>query len=384
MAQNVCHIVQMPYPYDPRVRKEVKALLSNDHKVSVIALGGPNKAKQETIDGVKIYRAPLQKRRAGMLRYLVEYAMFFLYSIFELNVLDLKEKFDVVHINTLPDFLVFSALIQKLKGRKIILDMHEIMPEFFMSRLGVGMENPIVRLLLFVERISLRFADEVITVNEPIKRIFQGRAIPNKAITVVMNTVDEVTVKRSTKRAHRGFNCVYHGTLTDIYGLDTAIEAFSKVCKKFSDMAFHIFGGGPHLSKLKNIVEQLHLQQFVVFHGEMPHDKVMESLAEMDLAILASRKDVFLNLTFSNKLAESIYLKIPVVSSDLDTTKYYFPDECILYFEAGNADDLGQKMLFAYKNRELMRTMAESAYERHKVFNWAIMSQRYLKVVEGL
>jgi glycosyltransferase involved in cell wall biosynthesis len=368
MGKNVCHIVQNYYPKDVRVRKEVMALLSQGHKVSVIALRGQYEPEQEVIDGVKVYRISVQKKRSGVVRYLFEYATFFLLSFYKLNVLDLKENFDVVHINTLPDFLVFSAALQKIKGRKIILDMHEIMPEFFISKYGVSFKNPFVRLLLFLEKISLRFADNVITINEPIKQIFNKRAIPNKPIVVVMNTAEEVVGKSAEKRLHENFNCVYHGTLTEIYGLDTAIKGFSKACTNAANMIFHIYGTGPHLSKLKYLTEQLNLQQFVIFHGEIPHDKMMESLAEMDIGILATRKDVFLSLSFSNKLAEYINLKIPVISS---------------YFEAGNINDLGDKILFAYKNKERMHMMAESAYKRAKPINWAIMTERYLKVVEG-
>ena len=130
----------------------------------------------------------------------------------------------------------------------------------------------------------MRFADDVITINEPIKRIFQRRAKYNRPTAVVMNTVDEATVRGNRKRSHKSFNCVYHGTLTEMYGLDIAIEGFSRACKKFPDMLFHIFGGGPHFSQLKCMTEQLNLQDFVVFHGNIPHEKLMESLEEMDLA----------------------------------------------------------------------------------------------------
>jgi glycosyltransferase involved in cell wall biosynthesis len=383
MAKNVCLIVQHPYPKDIRVRKEAMALLSHGHTVSLIALRDRGEPKEEIVEGVNVYRIAIEKRRSGIGRYLFEYVAFFALSFLKLNMLDLKEKFDVVHINTLPDFLVFSALIQKMMGRKIVLDMHEIMPEFFMSKFGVGFEHPMVRLLLFVEKISLKFADEVVTINEPIKRIFQTRAIPNKSITVVMNTVSASTVKSNGKRTHKGFNCVYHGTLTDLYGLDTAIEGFSKVGRKFPDLIFHIIGDGPSLPQLKQLTEQLNLQQSVVFHGEMAYDKLIDLLAEMDLGILASRKDVFLNLSFSNKLAEYIYLKIPVVSSDLDATKYYFNDNHILFFKAGDADDLGNKVEFAYLNKERIHTIAELAYEHSKDFDWDVMAKQYLEVIES-
>src|SRR5262245_8731602 len=272
MAKNVCMIVQHPYPNDVRVRKEAKALLARGHKVSIIAVGDVHESKQEIVEGVNVYRTVLPKQRTGALRYLFEYTTFFLYAFFKLNLLDMKEQFDIVHVNTLPDFLVFSAMIQKLKNRRILLDMHEIMPEFFMSKFRVGSGHLVVRLLRVLERISLKFADNVITVNEPIKHIFQSRAIPNKPIAVVMNTVSASTVRDTVKRPHEGFNCVYHGTVTDMYGLDTAIGGFARTSKKYGDIVFHIFGDGPSIPYLKRLTKALHLEQAVVFHGVVPYD----------------------------------------------------------------------------------------------------------------
>lgn len=383
MAKNICLIVQSGYPGDVRVRKEAMALLTRGHNVSVIALRNPGESRHEVIDSVKIYRIGLQKKRSGKIRYVLEYFIFFFLSFIKLNTLDFKEQFDVVHINTLPDFLVFSGLIQKLKGKKIVLDMHEIMPEFFMSKFGVGFHHPMVYLLRFLEKISLKFADEVITVNEPIKNIFHHRSIPYKPITVIMNTVSTSVVASSTKRDHRGFNCVYHGTLTDIYGLDTAIKGFSVVKKKFPDIFFHIYGNGQCLSQLKQLTEKLNLENSVIFHGAMTHEKVLESLGEMDLGILTMRKDVFLNLSFSNKLAEYVYMKIPTIISDLDSVKFYFNDDHILFYEAANTDDLAQKIEYAYLNRGKLSTMAESAYEHFKEYNWDVMAERYLTVIDN-
>jgi glycosyltransferase involved in cell wall biosynthesis len=382
-TKKICMIVQNPYPKDVRVRKEAMVLVSHGHEVSVIAIGEKNEKKEELVDGVKIHRLAFKKKRSGKGRYLVEYIGFFLYAFFKLNLLDIKEKFDIIHINTLPDVLVFSAVVQKLKGRRIILDMHEIMPEFYRSKFGVSRKHPLVKLLLFLERISLNMADDVITVNESIKRVFRSRSIPQKPITVIMNTVSASSVKTNQKKEHKGFNCVYHGTLTDIYGLDTAIEGFSSVSKKYPDLVFHIFGDGPFLPDLKQLTNKFDLNGSIHFHGELAYSRMMEELMTMDLGILAIRKDIFLNLSFSNKLAEYVYLKIPVVSSDLDAVKYYFSEEQILFFCAGDVGELAKKIEFAYLNRQHVQAMAEAAYERSKSFDWDIMAERYLKVVEG-
>ena len=382
MAKNVCMIVQNPYPNDVRVRKEAMALLARGHRVSVIALRDFDESEHEIVEGVSVYRASFLKKRAGVLRYIIEYIGFFLYAFIKLNLLDRKERFDVVHVNTLPDFLVFSAVVQKLKGRRIVLDLHEIMPEFFMSKFCVGNRHPVVRLLRVLERVSLSFADDVITVNDPIKEIFQKRAIPNRPIAVVMNTVSASTVRTSDKRTHDGFNCVYHGTVTDIYGLDTAIAGFARAREKHKDMMFHIYGEGPSLPQLKRLVLELQLGQAVLFHGAVPYERMIDALADMDLGILAIRKDVFLNLSFSNKLAEYVYLQIPVISSDLDSVMHYFGDRDLLFFQAGDPDDLSRKIEFAYGNKSQMQERAEAAFKKSLAFDWDIMSKRYVDVIE--
>ena len=382
MTKKICMIVQEHYPKDIRVMKEARALLVRGHKVSIIAVRAAHESKQEIIDGVNVYRLGLEKRRGGVFRYFFEYLVFFVCAGIKLNRLDLKDRFDIVHVNTLPDFLVFSTVVQKLRGRRILLDMHEIMPEFFMSKFKVGSGHPVVRLLRVLERSSLKFADDIITVNEPIKQIFQNRAVLNKPITVVMNTVSASTIQNSVKRPHNGFNCVYHGTVTDIYGLNTAIEAFSEIHRKHKEIVFHIFGDGPSLPELRRLAQDLNLQEGIVFHGAVSYEKMMNALSDMDLGILAVRKDVFLNLSFSNKLAEYVYLKIPVISSDLDTVKYYFDDEDLLFFKAGDTRDLSSKIEFAYLHRDQMQTKAETAYKTFQAFDWDTMAKRYVELLE--
>ncbi len=381
--KKICLVVHNPYPIDVRVKRHADALRGRGYEVFVIACRhDKNEPRRAVINGVRVYRVPPTKARASKLRYVYEYLVFFAFAFVYLNALDLAHKIDVVHINTLPDFLVFCAIIQKLKGRKIVLDMHEIMPEFFISKFSVRGNSPSVRLLHALEKASLRFADRVITVNDPLKEVFEKRALAGNSVEVVMNTVDRTVLRMIERRPHADFNCVYHGTLTDIYGVEIAIEGFSKACSRCDRLRFHIFGNGPEANGLKELARRLGVGDRVVFHGMVPHDDLAGHLAEMDLGVLASRKDVFSNLSFSNKLSEYVYFKIPVVHSDLDSVKFYFSDEEILFFKAGDSSDLAQKIGFAYGHMENMRSKAEAAFCKYSSMDWSVMAQRYLRVIE--
>jgi glycosyltransferase involved in cell wall biosynthesis len=241
----------------------------------------------------------------------------------------------------------------------------------------------LVRLLRWVEKFSLRFADEVITISDPAAELFRRRAVPHKQVTVIMNTVGGNNAVVPAKRPHAGFRCVYHGTITSLYGLDLALAALARVRQQASDITMHIYGDGPQIPELNAQCRDLNIKEAVVFTGQVPYERMLEELAGMDLGVLPLPRNDFLNLSFSNKLAEYIYLQIPVVMSDLDAVKYYFTGDDVLFFKAGEVDDLADKIRFAYHHQDIITKMAESAFEKYKAIDWTVMSERYLKVIEN-
>jgi glycosyltransferase involved in cell wall biosynthesis len=383
--KSICLIVQNSYPSDVRIRKYAQTLVRRGHKVVVIASRFQGQPHHEFIDGAEVFRIPPTKKRAGKLSYVCDYLVFFFLAFLQLNWLDLRRRFDIVHINTLPDFLVFCAVLQKIAGRMIVLDMHEIMPEFFMSKYSVPFESKLVRLLLFIEKISLKFADRVMTVNHALKLRFEKRVALTKSIAVIMNTSDSTVLKSCPKAPHENFNCVYHGTITDIYGLDLAIEGFSRACARLKSpgMMFHIFGSGPQVHFLEQRIKKLNIEKQVILYGETPHQEMWNKLAVMDLGILACRKDIFMDLSFSNKLAEYVYLEIPVLHSDLASVQHYFDENELLYFHAGNAEELSEKICYAYNNPILMKKKAAAAFLKYSTMDWGVMSKRYMEIIEG-
>ena len=170
-----------------------------------------------------IYRLNIRKKRGAKFRYIFEYFLFFISAFLKLNILDIQNNYDVIQINNLPDFLVFITIIQKLKGKKVVLDMHEIMPEFFISKYKKSEKSLFIKVLKKIEKLSLNFADEIITVNDPIKEIFSKRDVPNKEIAVVMNTVDNTMIPKFRKLKSDSFNLVYICLFIYILSIDSRI-----------------------------------------------------------------------------------------------------------------------------------------------------------------
>jgi glycosyltransferase involved in cell wall biosynthesis len=198
-----CMVVHAHYPYaETRVERQAQALLANGIEVDVICLGGSSQPAQATIDGVQVYRLPVQRNKGvSFVVQLFEYLAFFVLAFICLSKLHLRWHYSVVQVHNLPDFLVFVALIPKLTGASIILDLHDLMPEFYAERIQRSMNSLPVRLLRWQEYLSCRFANHVITVTELWRQSLIERGQPADRVSVVMNLADDRVFNRDTVAA---------------------------------------------------------------------------------------------------------------------------------------------------------------------------------------
>ena len=293
----------------------------------------------------------------------------------------------MIQYHTLPDFIIFSGIIPKAFGAKLVLDMHEVMPEFYVSKFGFGMSHPLVKVLKLLERMSVWFAHAVIVINDPIKRLLLKRCKPKSSIIVVMNTADE-SIFASGHRRHsgrsKGFIAMYHGTLTYLYGVDIAIRAIAKLKGKIPDLEFRIFGSETEMDKLKDLADELGVSDNVVFMGRVGMDAIPKYIAETDIGVVPTVKDGYIDLSFSNKLAEYVSMKTPAVATRLRSTLEYFTEDAISYFESRDVDALASKILELYMNPQKRLLQAEKAFQQYQEIRWAVMKKRYVGLIESL
>ena len=244
----VCIVLQGVYDIDARVRRKAAALVADGYSVDVIALRPDGGSPRYCVDGVGIRTINLGKKRGSLIRYAFEYVTFFLWALARVSWQMVQRRYIAVDVNTLPDFLVFAAAPAKWMGATVILDMHEITPEFYMSKYRAAERGPVIRFLKYVERRSFAFADRVLTINEPVQDLLIGRGLAPDKSTVVMNAVDESRFAAGQRPepapappADR-FVMMYHGTLTRIYGLDVAIEAFAMAHGQMPGCELRILG----------------------------------------------------------------------------------------------------------------------------------------------
>ena len=158
------------YETDPRVIREAEAARAAGFEVDFLALRRRNDQPIQEINGVRVIRLNQYRYRgSGHVRYLLAYLEFFLRCFFRSTALFLSRRYRVIHVNNMPDFLVFSTLIPRCLGAKIILDIHDPMPNTFASKFKSGEHGLFFKFLLWQEKLSADYSHAVLTVSDPVK-----------------------------------------------------------------------------------------------------------------------------------------------------------------------------------------------------------------------
>lgn len=387
--ESICLVAQSDYQIDPRVRRKAEALVAAGYSVDVLALRAPDGRKTYTMNGVAVRTISLGKRRGSLARYLFEYAAFFLWTFVRVPLQMYTRRYAVIDVNTLPDFLIFAPVIARLMGARLVLDMHEITPEFCMSKYGIAERSRMVRLMKWIEKRSIDFADFVITINEPIQNLLVRRGLPPSKSVVVMNAADEGRFARETSDSHdRGcttaakpFVMMYHGTLTRTYGVDIAIAAFAMSQREMPGAELWIVGSGPEEQALQKLIAENGLIEKAKLFGPVPSREIPEWLRKCDVGILSMRRDALLDFASPNKLAEFIIMGKPVAISRLNATRHYYSENALAFFEPNNPADLARQMVRLYADATLRHWLADNARIEYAPMRWEVMKQRYLELI---
>ena len=289
-----------------------------------------------------------------------------------------------------PTFLVFAALVPKLSGARLILDLHDLMPEFYAARFHAGPDSWAVRFVRWQERLSCRFADHIITVTELWRQTLIERGVAPEKITVVMNVADsrafhrEPMIKTLTRGKGR-FNLIYHGAWTWRYGIDVAIRAVDIVREEIPMILLTIHGGGDYGEALMKLTEELDLKHHVAFSTQvMPSSELPSFIRKADVGLVPYRRDVFTDGILPTKLMEYVALGLPVIAARTPAIMAYFDETMVQYFTPDDPDDLARCILELYTNQDRFAELVTNSDRFNQQFNWTKVSTGYVALVESL
>lgn len=369
----VCIIAKYVYPLDTRLKQQVDALEDYNIACDIICGSKGNQPAVEHIEKVSIYRVfNKPENKQSFFLYLFETFKFIMNAFLKLISLSFSNDYKIIVVHTLPEFLVFTTLINKLFGSVIILDGRDITVDLLSSRWR-GKGIAIVKMFAsMLERVIMGFCNEIITASNGFKRSLVSRGIVENKIMVMVNTADERIFKFDTDRKFKAITenaqLIYHGTVSERFGLLVAVKSMKTICQKIPGSVLHIFGFFDPLYRKK--IEEYTLEEKLVenikLHDPLSLPAIYKHVLAMDMGVVPYLSDNFMNLALSTKTFEYIAAGLPVTASRLKSSEELFDDTCIHYAQPGNSDDLAEKVIEMCLSPELREDKRNKAYE---VFN---------------
>ena len=356
-GKRVAMVTFSDFPDDPRPRRAISALVREGMQVDLICLKDGKAPTRERLDGIDIFRIPLKHRRGGKVAYIYNYAAFILISSVIYALRSLVRRYDLVYVHNMPDILVLSALIPKALGAKVILDLHDPMPELMTTIFKLDKDSLAVRLITRIEKWSVARADSVITPNIGFKRMFGSRSCRPEKIEVVMNSPDGQIFPfrapkpyNSTNRSRsKRFVIMYHGSLVERNGLDLAVEALARVREKIPGAELRIYGhSSPFLLRILENARKWGIDPAIRYLGPKRLEELVLEIDKCDVGVIPNHRNMFTEINMPTRIFEYLALGKPAIAPRTAGIKDYFGQDSLIFFEAGDADDLADRIEYVF------------------------------------
>jgi glycosyltransferase involved in cell wall biosynthesis len=378
-------IAYTTFAHDGRVKRHAEALAARGDSVDVIALrSGPEGLQR----GVNVIGIPMPRYRgASRTGYLRSYLRFFLRAARLGYQLGRTCPYDVVIACTMPDTAVLSALPTRLLGSRVILDVHDTMPELYQDKFGGRRGALGAQLLMVSERICAGLADRVFAVHQLHRMRLVQAGVPAGKITVVMNS-PQPSIFRMTPHAapEASERCILvcHGTITRRLGIDVAIKAVSLLADRIAGVQLRVIGGGDYVEEARALASCLNVSGSVRFEGMAPIEELPQLLAGASLGLVPNHASSATHLMLPVKLLEYAALNIPVIASRLRTIEHYFPSDAARLVSPGDPGELAAAVEELFFNPGVRRHMARSAQRVAREFSWAHQEAKFFAAIDDL
>lgn len=394
-ARRVLVIVQnLSVPLDRRVWLECQALTARGYRVSVICPRGPGEPASRVLDGVGIYTYRPAPEARSVLGFLWEFA----YSWLRTAVLSVRVRrergFDVIQACNPPDTYWLLAALWRIAGVRFVFDQHDLNPELFLSRFGrpsSRSQKAQLRALLWLERMTYRVADRVISTNGSYRAVALRRgALAPERVTVVRSGPDTARMRPvhpdPSTAGTGGELLVYLGIMGPQDGVDLVLDVVDELVNRRgrSTVTAALLGFGDCLDDLRRRSTAMGLDEHVRFTGRVGPEEIAQYLSAAKVGLSPDRKTPLNDVSTMNKTMEYMAYALPSVAFDLVETRVSGADT-VLYVPDGDTAAFADAVEHLLDDDALRVAMSRAARTRvvdH--LDWRPQSAAYVGVFDDL
>jgi glycosyltransferase involved in cell wall biosynthesis len=242
------------------------------------------------------------------------------------------------------------ALPFKLFGIKYVFDHHDAAPELFLSK--YDKKGFRYEILLWLEKLSYRFSDVVMTTNVSYKDLAITRGgLASDDVFVVRNGPDLETLKTvppiPALKQGKSYLIGYVGNMGTQDGLDILLAVALHIKNSGRrDIHFTCVGAGSELARLRKMTLEMNLSDMVNFTGRIPDREMLEILSTADVCVNPDKPCEMNDISTMIKIMEYMALGKPIVQFDSKEGRFSAKEASLYADKEDSVNDFANKILW--------------------------------------
>lgn len=376
-------IAYAEYYTDARIKSYVNILKRNNYEVDVICLKD-SYTKNTPAFHISVFGLLKKYQGDDIIAYVLNYLFFFILAIFKTTLLYVVNRYKIIHVHNQPDFLVFTTIIPKLFGCKILLDMHDIMIAGVMTKFQCNNQSFLYKLVHLQTKLSISYSNTLICADHSQKKFLANQHLSHQDLHVLLNLPDESFFReRSTSPDDNIIKFVYHGTVAYRLGLDFAIRTFVDL-KDRINATLTIIGNGDQKEELIKQTKLLGCYDKLIFFKDfIPVEYLQNELEKYHIGIIPNRKTLVTEqCMLPVKLLEYIAIGLPVIAPRLQIISDYFTDDMVLFYIPEDINSFSDCIIRLAESHYLQKKLISGSRTFFNFFNWSNQGDEYLRMVD--
>ena len=321
-------------------------------------------------DGLQVIQVPslgsrkfdLEAKSAVNLLISLSYCFSLMFALIRFRV-----RYDIVHfhgsslhliVNVIPLKIMGKKVIAKVAGAKMDVEAGSFKSKYlFLGDIFVRMLKRVDLFIAITDEIRQDLLDEGYA---PEKIFKTSNFILSEQFYPLEDSIKKKALKKTIGVPEDKYMITFSGRLVQRKRLDVLLEAISLLRRSRQNFVVYILGTGELMEGLVKKSDNLHLQDSVVFRGNVSN--MLDYLQASDLYVITSDRE-----GMPNSLLEAMACRLPVIATRIGGVVDVIEDKKNgLLVTSGDVEELKDAILKLLGDERLSKSISQEAYRTIK------------------
>lgn len=372
----ICHLTSVHPAEDIRILiKECQSLANAGHDVTLIVA---NQSEQQKY-GVTI--KSVDAKANGRIMRMIK-------GPIQVYKKALQENADVYHFHD-PELMPIGLLLKR-KGKKVIYDVHEDVPEQVLSKQWIPsrLRRFISRIVKGVERYSAKRFNAIVAATPTIAerfKVYNNNTYTIHNFPILNELLSDGNSKAGTEgNKSKEAQILYIGGITELRGIKEMTKAIEEVNRK--NRAKLKLAGKFSPTSLEDEMKKETSWSYVDHLGWLSREEIKDLLSTSDVGMVILRPEPRYIVSYPIKLFEYMSAGIPVIASNFPLWQSIVEGEdCGKCVDPLNIEEIANAITWFIENPEKAKHMGKNGRKAiEEKYNWEKESENLINLYSSL